>query len=84
MSSVGEQIGMDSLLKALQGKDISNLTIMSGNCIDCNHNHSLVYGSRRKASCDLGHRCSDRDPKTFCCVDYDDNKTEEARTRDAK
>ena len=70
MSSVGDQIRMDALLKALEGKDISNLVIMSGNCIDCKYNHTIVYGTLTNR-CDLGHRCSDRNPETFCCVDFE-------------
>ena len=62
MSNIGDQIRMDELLKQLQGKDISNLTIILGKCTDCRHN--------RKSECSLGHRCFLREPSTFCCMDF--------------
>lgn len=37
MSSVSDKIRMDLLLDALQGKDVSNLTIIFGTCKDCKH-----------------------------------------------
>lgn len=83
MSNVGDQIRLDGLLHALQGQDISNLTIIFGKCTECNHNHTIVYGTLT-SRCDLGHRCSDRNPETFCCIDFDNNETKEARERDAK
>ena len=62
MSNMGDQIMMDTLLRALQGQDISNLTIIFGTCEQCKHN--------KKYECDLGHRYSLREPSTFCCADF--------------
>ena len=53
---------MDELLKQLQGKDISNLTIILGTCEQCKYN--------KKNKCDLCHRFPLREPSTFCCMDF--------------
>ena len=62
MSDISDQIRIDALLKSLQGKDISNLTIINGTCEQCKHN--------KKHECKLGHRFKFREPSTFCCVDF--------------
>ena len=70
MSSVGDQIRMDRLLNALQGKDISNLTIIFGTCKDCinhgiNKEHKDIDGARY---CSSFHTYTGYD---FCCADYE-------------
>ena len=62
MSNIGERFWLYMVLKSLQGKDISNLTIILGTCKECKHN--------KKDECDLGHRNKFREPSTFCCMDF--------------
>lgn len=62
MGNISDQVGIDTLLKSLQGEDISNLTIILGTCEQCKHN--------KKYECKLGHRYELREPSTFCCIDF--------------
>jgi len=62
MSDIGDQIRMDALLHKLEGKDISNLTIILGTCEQCKYN--------KKNECTWGHRNEFRKPSTFCCIDF--------------
>lgn len=62
MSNIGDQIRMDVLLKSLQGKDISNMTIILGTCEQCRWN--------KKDGCKLGNRFKLREPSMFCCMDF--------------
>lgn len=62
MSNISDQIRINELLKSLQGKDISNITIILGTCEQCKHN--------KKYKCKQGHRFELRDPSTFCCADF--------------
>ena len=73
MSSVGDQIRMDRLLNALQGKDVSNLTIIFGTCKDCKHwkDSDGVYrrGIGAESKCPVNN--SRVFEGTFYCADFE-------------
>lgn len=73
VSSVGDKIRIDMLLDALQGKDISNLTIIFGTCKDCKHwkDSDGVYrrGIGAESKCPVNN--SRVFEGNFCCADFE-------------
>ena len=80
MSNIGDQIRMDALLKSLQGKDISNMTIIFGTCKDCKHwkDSDGVYrrGIGAESKCPVNN--SRVFEGTFCCADFISKEVQDA------